>query len=221
VWNADESAALRSNGGDLEDVDINGATYHVPSGSECDQCHEGRRERVLGFELISLGQQGATGLTLEKLIEEELISPVPEQREITIGDDGTGFAAPALGWIHINCGVSCHNDNQNSEAYTSGLRLKLQSRLLDGRSSANFEILQTTVGVSAKTLRWNNQQRIVAGSPEMSLLYELASVRRSGENNQMPPIATRVVPQDNVDVLAQWIRAMGQQPGGVPVEGPQ
>jgi hypothetical protein len=208
VWNGAETAAVRSDGGDRPDVQINGTVYHVPTGSECDQCHEGRKERILGFELISLAQPGATGLTLRKLIEEGLITPAPARVELAIGDDGTGLATEALGWLHINCGVSCHNDNENSEAYESGLRLTLKSDQLDGRSSANFEILTTTVGVSAQTLRWMRQRRIVAGSPEQSLLYRLASVRRSGENNQMPPIASRVVPQEPVQVLANWIRAM-------------
>jgi hypothetical protein len=208
-WNDDESAATRSDGRDRPDVVLNGAVYHVPTGSECDQCHEGRRDRILGFEMISLAQAGAGGMTLRKLIDERMIAPEPEREELEIGDDGTGLAGQALGWLHINCGVSCHNDNQNSEAYISGLRMKLDPELLDGRSSADFEILRTTVGVPAKTPRWNNQQRIVAGSPEQSLLYQLASVRRPGENNQMPPIATRVVPAENVQVLADWIRAMG------------
>lgn len=213
-WNEDETVAMRSNGGDRRDVQLNGATYRVPTGSECDQCHEGRKERILGFEMISLAQVGATGMTLQKLIDEDLLESPPEPDELVIGDDGTGHAADALGWLHINCGVSCHNDNQNSEAYSSGLRLKLDPEQLDGRSSADFEILRTTVGVPAKTMRWSQQQRIVAGSPEQSLLYQLASVRRPGENNQMPPIGSRVVPAENVEVLADWIRAMG---GGQPV----
>jgi hypothetical protein len=217
-WNDDETAAMRSDGRDRPDVEINGAVYHVPTGSECDQCHKGRKERILGFEMISLAQSGATGMTMERLIDEDLISPVPEREELEIGDDGTGLAKKALGWMHINCGVSCHNDNQVSEAYSSGLRLKLDPAQLDGRSSANFEILRTTVGVPAKTLRWNNAQRIVAGSPEDSLLYQLASVRRPGKNNQMPPIASRVVPREEVEVLADWIRAMGQN-GGQPSAG--
>jgi hypothetical protein len=219
-WNEDETAATRSTGGDRPDVQINGATYRVPTGSECNQCHEGRRDRILGFEMISLGQAGANGLTLEKLIDEELIAPEPERMEVEIGDDGTGLAGEALGWLHINCGVSCHNDNENSEAYSSGLRLKLDPKNLDGRSSADFDILRTTVGVPARTMRWNDQQRIVAGSPEDSLLYELISARRPGENNHMPPIGSRVVPEEAVKLIADWIRAMPASGGRTNESGP-
>jgi hypothetical protein len=211
VWNDDETAASRApgNGQERPDVEVgNGQDYRIPSGIECEQCHDGRKDNVLGFELISLGQAGASGLTVEQLVEDDLLSERPEQDEIVIGDDGTGRAAEALGWLHINCGVSCHNDDGNSEAFNSGLRLKLNPAQLDGRSSANFEILKSTVGIPAVTSRWNNQVRIVPGRPEESLLYQLISVRTSGKNNQMPPIATRVVPAEQVAMIADWIRRM-------------
>jgi hypothetical protein len=213
-WNEDETAALRSDGSDRLDLINRGQPYRVPSGSECNQCHEGRKERILGFEMISLAQKGARGMTLQRLIDEDLIAPIPRRDELEIGDDGTGLGAQALGWLHINCGVSCHNDNQNSEAYTTGLRLKLDQKQLDGRSSADFEILTTTVGVSATNERWMQRPRIVPGSPEESLLYQLVSRRVSGKNEHMPPIATRIVPQDEVAMLYDWIRAMGAQPAG-------
>jgi hypothetical protein len=218
-WNDDETAALRSDGRDRLDVINRGQPYRVPSGSECNQCHEGRRERILGFEMISLAQNGARGMTLQRLIDEELIAPMPRNDELEIGDDGTGLGAQALGWLHINCGVSCHNDNQNSEAYATGLRLKLDQAQLDGRSSADFESLTTTVNVPATNDRWMGRPRIVPGSPEQSLLYQLVSRRVSGKNEHMPPIASRIVPQDAVAMLAEWIRALGERPadgGGGP-----
>ena len=47
---------------------------------------------------------------------------------LTIGDDGTGKDAPALVWIHENCGITCHNANEGSSGYGAGM-------LLRGRSS--------------------------------------------------------------------------------------
>ena len=194
---------------DLPDVDVGqGQSYHVPSTTECDQCHEGRGDRVLGFELISLAQPGAKGVTLETLVDEDLLTEKPVIDEVDIGDDGTGKAAEALGWLHINCGVSCHNDTTNSEAYQTGLRLKLDPAKLDGRSSLGFDAIATTVNKAATTPRWNSGLRIVPGNPEDSLLYQLVSVRKTGKNNQMPPIATRIVPKDEVEMIADWIRKM-------------
>ena len=110
--------------------------------------------------------------------------------------------------MHINCGVSCHNDNENSEAFSTGLRLKLDPEQLDGRSSANFQILRTTKGVPAKTPGGTASSASCRATQRRACSISSISVRKSGKNNQMPPIATRIVPQDQVDVIADWIRKM-------------
>jgi hypothetical protein len=194
---------------------VGGQPYHIPSTRECSLCHDGRGDNILGFEAVSLGLPGAEGITLQDLVDEELIEPVPEETEYSIGDDGTTQAADVLGWLHINCGASCHNDNTDSEAYSSGLRLELDPADLDGRRANELEIVKTTVGINAKTLRWASQKRIVPGSPETSLLYKLASFRGGGKNDQMPPIATKIVDPEYVELLEQWIRRM---PAGQPIQ---
>jgi len=220
-WNDDESGAVRMRGGDLDDVELAGYPYHLPTGRECDQCHNGRRDRILGFESVALGLPGAMGVTLASLVEDDLIEPAPDLTEFEIGDDGTGKAAEALGWLHINCGVSCHNGNGDAEAYSSGLRLRLDPAELDGRAATEFDQLTTTVGVHAKTLRWADQVRIDPGSPDTSLLYKLASFRGGGKNDQMPPIASHIIDPEHTPAIYDWIKAMdgsgssGGQIGGV------
>jgi hypothetical protein len=205
-WNEEETAATRFAGGE---VDVAGDTYYIPSAKECDQCHKGRDDRSLGFELISLGLPGATGMTLQALIDEDLLSDPPARIDLEIGDDGTGHAADALAWLHVNCGVSCHNDNSSSEGYASNLRLRLPADGLDGRSVADFEAVRTTVGVPAETPRWSDRTRIVAGSPENSLLYFLASTRDpANPKDQMPPIASRRVDLQGLGLLDAWIRSL-------------
>jgi hypothetical protein len=207
-WNRDETQALRSFGADLEDVTIAGTTYHVPNGRECDQCHGGRADRILGFEAISLGLKGASGITLTDLVEQDLLDPPPVRTKLSIGDDGTHLAAPALSWLHINCGVSCHNSNQNAEAYSSDMFLKLDVLELDGRPATAFEPVRLTLDVNAKTKRWGTQKRIRAGSPERSLLYNLIT-SREGTRDQMPPIATKLVPTEHTRIVGQWITNLG------------
>jgi hypothetical protein len=208
AWNREQNAAKRSFGADLEDVKLFGVPYHIPSGRECDQCHEGRRDRILGFSAVSLGLPGATGITLEDLVDEGLLDPPPARKELSFRDDGTGYAAQALGWLHINCGVTCHNENQNAEAYSAGMRLKLFSHDLDGRRRPkDFEMMKTTVKVPAKTQRFGSAVRIDPGSPATSLVYQLLS-SRSAEREQMPPIATGVVDFENTKLIEDWIRAL-------------
>jgi hypothetical protein len=205
-WNADETEATRTGGADVE---VDGSNYHIPSTTECDQCHKGRIDRVLGFEAISLGLAGATGVTLKDLQDDDLLDGDALPTELSIGDDGTGKAADALGWMHTNCGVSCHNGNSASEAYSTHLRLDLKVAEADGRAPTDFDSLTTTIDVDATTGRWLGSKRIAPGAPADSLLYTLMSSRNPGEmKDQMPPIASVVVPEDAAALINAWISAM-------------
>jgi hypothetical protein len=220
AWNEDETDAVRSKGGDLPDVKINGATYRIPSGRECDQCHEGKNDRILGFDAVSLGLAGAEGVSLQDLVDEDLIKPAPKRTSLEIGDDGTKHAAAVLGWLNINCGMPCHNDNSNSEGYSSRLRLQLDPDQLDGRPANEFKSIKTTVGIAGETLRWSEETRIVPGSPDRSLLYKLVT-SRAGKNDQMPPIASRVVDEEATAEIKAWISAMtGRAADEVPERDP-
>lgn len=201
VWSADESEAGRSEGGDVRLRDA--STYHVPTQDECQKCHRGRAERVLGFEQVSLGLPGASGLTLEDLVAAGRLSNPPARTSLVIGDDGTGAAAQALGWLHVNCGTSCHNEDPRSTAFSAGMLLRLDPSLLDGRPVNDFAALETTIGVTAKTPSWHGATRIVAGAPADSLLYQLMS--RRGDEEQMPPIATTAVDETGDALVGAWI----------------
>jgi hypothetical protein len=207
AWNADETAASLSGGGDIP---FGGGTYHIPTQDECEKCHRGRTEHILGFEQVELGLPGATGMTLADLAAQGRLSAPPAATTLAIGDDGTGAAAPALGWLHANCGITCHNANSNAVAFPSGLRFRLDPTQLDGRSSAGFDTLKTAVGVAVNAPNWKGQVRIVPGDPTASLLYFLISHRGAGM--QMPPIATRVIDEANVAVVGRWISSMPPLP---------
>ena len=216
AWNDDETAATTSSGGDIP-LGTDGGSYHIPTPDECDQCHRGRDDRLLGFEQVSLGLAGATGLTLAQLVAEQLITPIPASTSLTVGDDGTGVAAAPLKWLHVNCGVSCHNGNSDSTAYGSGMRLRLDPTMLDGRSSAGFDARATTLGLLATTPTWNGQTRIVPGDPTHSLLVKLISNRGTDNPvaNQMPPIATSIVDVADTMLVVEWISKM---PGAAAVD---
>ncbi|HEY1532659.1 MAG TPA: hypothetical protein VGF76_01530, partial [Polyangiaceae bacterium] len=181
AWNSAESAAVRSGGGDIP---FGTGTYHIPTSDECTDCHRGRTDRILGFDQVLLGLAGATGLTLDRLIAEHRLSTPPRSTPLVIGDDGTGLAAPALAWLHVNCGTTCHNQNSNAKAWSTGMFLRLDPTLLDGRSVVGFDSLMTTIGVAAVTPAWQGQTRILPRDPAQSLLFQLISHRGTG--NQMP-----------------------------------
>jgi hypothetical protein len=166
---------------------------------------------LLGIEQAALGLATAKGVTLARLLSTKRISGLEGGTHYEIGDDGTGVAAPALGWMHMNCGVSCHNDNPNSKGYPRGMRLALDPEQLDGRDPSEFQSVTTTVGVDATTLRWLGKKRIVAGSPEDSLSYVLLS-QRGDKQQQMPPIASMLVDEDNMAIVAEWISKLPRTP---------
>jgi hypothetical protein len=176
-----------------------------------EKCHRGRTENILGFEQVELGLSGAAGFTLAELVAEGRLSVPPTRTSLSIGDDGTGAAASALGWLHANCGITCHNRNSGSTAYAAGMFLRLDPLLLDGRPLADSDPLQTTVGITVNNPNWNGRTRIVPGDPGGSLLYHLISSR--GVGDQMPPIATSLVDQPNVALIEDWIRRMTITPG--------
>ena len=205
-WNDAETEATRSGG---EEVKVAGGTYHIPSTTECDQCHKGRLDRALGFEAISLGMTGATGLTLAELDKQGLLTGGPVPSNLKIGDDGTGLSADALAWLHVNCGVSCHNGNSAAEGYSSTLRLDLKVADANGKPPTGTDAFKTAINVTATTGAWLGRVRIVPGAPDKSLLYSLMSTRTPATmKNQMPPIASRVVPKDAAQLIKDWIAAM-------------
>jgi hypothetical protein len=210
AWNDDESAAVRSRGGDIP---LGSGTYHIPTQDECEKCHRGRTEHILGFEQVELGLPGASGVTLERLATDGRLSAPPASTALLIGDDGTGAAAPALGWLHANCGITCHNSNSNSIGNAAGMVLRLDPTELDGRPVSGSGPLRTTVGVTVNTPDWHDRTRIVAGDPATSLLYQLISNR--GMGNQMPPFASDQVDVEHVALVEAWIRRMPPAPVAV------
>ena len=94
------------------------------------------------------------------------------------------------------------------------MRLRLDPELLDGRSSAQFDSLSTTVNATVNAPAWLGQTRVVPGNPEQSLLVTLISnrVTNNPAANQMPPIASRVVDRESVEKVVLWIRSMPSPP---------
>lgn len=207
-WNGDETAATRHPGGV---VDVNGYAYTIPSGTECDDCHKGRRDRALGFEQLLLSLPGAEGVTLADLVAEGRLSDPPENPMGQLGDDGSGQAAEALGYLHANCGVCCHNDNFAADAFSTGMFLRLPAAAADGRSFAELDPWKTTMGQEAMTPRWDGSVRIAPGQPEQSLVLRLMGLRDpENPKDRMPPIGSFVVDEAGVELVSQWIESLSQ-----------
>jgi hypothetical protein len=212
AWNSDDTAATINYGGPVP-VGADGGTWNIPSNDDCDECHRGRQDRILGFEQVGLGLPGAQGLTLAQLAAQGLVHPAPASVSLAIGDDGTGLDPIALGWIHVNCGVTCHNSNPSAAGYGAGMLLRLHAAQLDGSppNAATWDVLKTTLDVPAVSGSVAGQPRIVPGDPASSVLYQLIDERGA---LQMPPIASLLVDTPDVAVVHAWIQAMHAGDGG-------
>jgi len=204
VWSPDEATATRQTDGATVDLG-GGKDYVVPKSSECNDCHKGRKDKLLGFEPVSLGQPGASGFTLAALAAEGRLTAPPAKTTVTIPDDGTGHAADALAWIHVNCGTSCHTGTSLGTAYGTGMQLRIGWDEIAGKPPAEWAIVKSTVGVAVRSPTWAGELRIAAGDPQASVLLRLLGQRGA---QQMPPIATRVVDDKGKAAVEAWIAAM-------------
>lgn len=83
-----------------------------------------------------LGIADALGLTLERLIAEKRLTQQSQTTPLLIGNDGTGLAAAALAWLHVNYGTTRHNESSKGKAWSTGLFLRLAPTELDGPSAS-------------------------------------------------------------------------------------
>lgn len=217
-WNDDETQAEFTLGGDIE---IDRGTYHIPESTECDDCHDGQEDHVLGFNAVNLGLGGAGGVTLAQLVDEGLLSDPPDNVELSIGEDETGLdddgvplAAKALGILHTNCGVTCHNGTPNATANLTDQNLRLDALQLDGSApNDGWNVLATTLGQRAQGKQWPDRPvRIIPGDPDNSLIVQLMGSRKAnGARSQMPPIGTSMVDEDGLAIVREWISRMPPQ----------
>jgi hypothetical protein len=211
-WSADQSSATLLLGGA---TGVDGTTYEIPPVSECYECHEGRNDMVLGFDLIGTGAPGAQGMTLAELATAGRLTRPPPSTSIVIPEDETNLAAPTLGFLHVNCGVTCHNGNEGAEAIATSIRFKLLAAQMYPEGGAGrvseLDTYVTTVNVTASDMPNGMTYRLVVpGHAKQSLVPLMALARDpdAGGFDPMPPIASHVADSVDVAKVQAWIDAL-------------
>jgi hypothetical protein len=229
-WSKDESTATRldigsggppADAGVIDDGGANldgAATFEIPSVQKCDACHNGRTDKVLGFEAVSLGAAKAAGVTLTVLKNEGLlvtddggVSSIPAT--LTIPEDATGNARESIGWLHANCGTTCHNANPKAGCYFNTMRLRVKVDELAGTPTVqSLELYATTHDVPATVAlgdpAFNPYDRIAHGVPSKSLVRYLIGRRTTEPFEQMPPLDTHIVDTADLATIDAWITQM-------------
>jgi hypothetical protein len=200
-WSADQSRADELTAGEIN-ADGNG--YEIPNQNACVQCHQGRLDVVMGFEVVSLSSPAASGLTMARLQSENLLTAPPTAPLAIPGDAPT---VAALGYLHANCGIACHNRGNGQT--DSALLMRLDVATLD--SVQHTDAWVTGMNVPAYfLLAGTTQQKVFAPcSPSTSAAYYRMSVR-DGINgiptgNQMPPIGSHQPDPTGLAILAAWL----------------
>ncbi len=226
VWNDAQTDAVRNDSGlAIPHGAPGGPPYQVPTSNECNNCHAGRKDRLLGLEAVNLGLPGAQGITLASLVADQLVTAAPPATSLAFPEDSTGKAAAAMAWLHVSCGP-CHNRSKDSNGFNSMVRLLTYPSDLAGQDAGadGGPVPVTSLDAFTTTVdRMSNVEipdgggalfsMIKRGDPSSSLVSYLSGRRVAAdevpnEKQQMPPIVTRLVDTAGHQLLDGWITAL-------------
>lgn len=168
---------------------IAGSSYEVPAG-QCEACHQSA-EKPLGYSAVMLA-------------DTPLAAASPVERD-------------AIGYLHANCGVSCHRPGGSApfsmriDVTPSG-QLPATADATAVWSAINHPSAFTPANGSGAYYRL----RPTDGS-RSTILYRM-STRAAGE--QMPPLGSHLVDDDGRAKLTAWIDAMNVAPYPPPAPAP-
>jgi hypothetical protein len=210
VWSGDGRSATATNNG-VNNWERTGHT--VPTRDQCVDCHGGRKDLVLGWDPVLLGP-GARGIHYEDLIAADDDAGTPA---IPTTPPGDAIEQAALGYLHVNCGVSCHNETIDARARDTALNLRLAT-------ARNDTVLETPAFSAINKLPTGNAPffelpappegpfyDIHPGTPARSLLLARMLVR--DHPAQMPPLASNEVDEAGAAVIETWIQQMTAERG--------
>jgi len=209
-WNEDESeASLVGPRGVKRAAECRkGVPYSLPGLVECRACHESGASPVLGFSALQLSSDRDPlaphaappepgELDLDELVRRGLVVGLPPA--IAAHPPRVRAANPteraALGYLHGNCS-NCHN--AASPIASLGLSLTVRA---DGTPEAFASAVEHSSHYRPTGTAID--ERIVPGAPERSLLIARVSSRQPAL--QMPPMDSRLVDEEALDLLKRWI----------------
>jgi hypothetical protein len=204
VWTADgvTDAVEQTNGV----LDAGGIGYEIPSQDECNQCHGGRIDGVLGFEAVALSAPAASGQTMQTILGEGWLTDPPDAA-LTV--PGNAVESAALGYLHMNCGTSCHNRG-NGQAEPTNFFMRLEVAKLGSVPATDTY----TTGWNMVTQNFEIPDAAVTDRFAQCSIAESAAYYRPSQRAgldgqtfgvQMPPIDTHRVDDAGLATIAAWI----------------
>jgi uncharacterized repeat protein (TIGR03806 family) len=206
-WNATGTDADRLFGGKVRT--ISGQDWIYPSGSECMQCHTQAAGFALGPEHGQLNRDftypstGRTANQLETADAVDLLTdpladvPANLPRFPDPTDAGEPLEARARAYLHSNC-AGCHRPGGPTPSD------------IDLRYATAFSATNTcNVAPTSGQLGLPGAMIITPGDAGQSILVQRAGRR---DSHGMPPLGSTVVDAGGVQLLTDWINALGGCP---------
>jgi hypothetical protein len=206
-WAADQASAPELTAGEQN---VDDAGYEIPAAQACPDCHKGRIDYVLGFEAVALSSPDASGLTMSALLAANLLTTPPTQPLVIPGDATT---SAALGYMHMNCGVSCHNRDTGGATQTAFYARLDVSQLVDGGVRAT-DLWMSGVNQMSHFLLPGAAHSVVFAPNDVdaSVAYYRMDHRdfpilQDGGGIQMPPIITHKLDDAGLAIVSAWINS--------------
>jgi len=218
AWNENESDAVQvPEAGSRNHVEISpGIRHDIPGIIDCKACHEGQgRDVVLGFNALQLSPERDPNaphaeqvtpemINLKNLVDQKLLAHLPKRFTVDppVIAANSARERTALGYLSADCG-GCHNSTDPLS--TLGMYLK---RSVDISPAAAKLELETVIGHKSKyqipELDDDQSYRILPGDPSKSaIIYRIAT---RNPYRQMPPIGTKIVDTEALDLITKWIQ---------------
>jgi hypothetical protein len=189
--------------------------YEIPTLKDCDKCHHGASDRLLGVEAVALALPHAEGVTLGSLVQAGQLTAPPEVPSIVLPEDASGKASAALGYLHANCGMPCHSSRGLGDETKLVLRLSADEfwtragTALPPMTVSDTAIFKATLNqlptTAAVATAFPGANRLVPGAHDRSLIWIVAHLRGK---YQMPPLVSHQVDEAQMQNLAAWIDAL-------------
>lgn len=213
TWNDEQTEAYLDVVGDIKEVnwiDSKGkkmnVDYIIPNKNQCKGCHYNKGVlEPIGPKIRNLNKKykyvNGEKNQLEKWIEMGYLvdyqSDTNYKKVAQWNNPSSGtLHERALAYLDINCG-HCHNPN--GPANTTGLSLVAQAE-----KDITLGIYKPSVAAGAGTGGFS--YNIVPGNPEESILmYRMKSTKPA---EMMPELGRRMVHEEGVELIAEWIREM-------------
>jgi len=213
-WNDEQTDAFYDIIGDIKDVtwineqgEKQRVDYIIPNKNQCKGCHAydnklmpiGPKVRNLNKDFVF---QDGTSNQLDKWVSVGYLNnlkPDSEHPAVAQWDDGTSTLHDrSMAYLDINCG-HCHNPN--GAGRTSGLTLLAESEV-----GLKVGVYKPTVSAGAGT--GGHSFSIVPGNADESIMIYRMNSTNPGA--MMPEIGRRLVHQEGVDLIANWINQMDE-----------